>query len=716
MLPPVRKVKLQENVFPTRWQTVLFRNYGYVPSGTLAAVLFCSVETIEREAGKMGIKQVLYDEKWLKNGYITIIRNNWYLLPYEQIIILLHCDYDRLAFLLKEEDFLSVKLGNFKPYCEEVHYTPLTAAQERKTRQLAAVIEPLVKDGGNYFNFFNEFCEDKVSIGNDENARIVHGYLTPCGDPFSKSDNAYLSDNLLGRYAACGVNGIWLHGVLSALSPYPFKPSLSANYIKNRRLLKKLIEKALRYGIKIYLYFNEPRALSIDSFWEDCAIMGHKEGGFAALCTSRKETEEYLYAAVKDLAQDLKGLGGFITITMSENLTHCKSQKTCNCPNCKDIPAEELAAKVNNIIAQAVCDSGSGAEVIANLWGWSDFMGWTDKQMLRGIEFLKKDISVMCVSEYGLSVEKGGVKSELTEYSVANTGPSHQTVAALEHASSLGHKVYAKIQVNNSWECSSVPYLPIFDLVYEHLKKLSEIKVKDYMLSWTLGGYPSITLKMVKEFSEKGVNFSLLNWYKENFGKNAEIVQEAVSRFCEGLRQYPISLQSLYNSPKNLGAANLWSLDAEEKISTMVGYSFDDYENWIGPYPYEIYILQLEKLLAKWQKGLDILQSLEQVGEIARMTRYAKAAYCHFAADKLQTEFSYCKRNLSSQKEKMISFIEEEERIAVLLADLQREDACIGFEASNHYFYTDRNLTEKILLLQNLKEKLETMNAEAEKA
>ena len=85
---------------------------------------------------------------------------------------------------------------------------------------------------------------------------------------------------------------------------------------------------------------------------------------------------------------------------MSEYLTHCNSQQVRNCPRCKDIPAEELAAEMNNIIAAAVKDSGADIEVIANLWGWSALMGWTEEQTLRGVDLLDKEISVMCVSEY----------------------------------------------------------------------------------------------------------------------------------------------------------------------------------------------------------------------------------------------------------------------------------------------------------------------------
>ena len=52
------------------------------------------------------------------------------------------------------------------------------------------------------------------------------------------------------------------------------------------------------------------------------------------------------------------------------------------------------------VIMRAIRDSRSDCELIANLWGWSSFMDWSEEQTMHGIELLDKDISVMFVSEY----------------------------------------------------------------------------------------------------------------------------------------------------------------------------------------------------------------------------------------------------------------------------------------------------------------------------
>ena len=694
-----RFVKTPKNIFPTKWQSVIFRNYGLVPTQQIAQTLSCSEEIVLAEAARLGLSQVAYNPKWTEKGYITVIRNNWFLLPCPQICSLLDITQKRLDFILQNDDFLWVKLGEYKPECEEVFYAPLSQEQMEKTEQIAREISSYIRPYSiQPFDFFAGKKGKTGLVSYEKGKRILHGYLSPCGDAFMENSEEYMPDALLEEYAKRGINGVWLHGVLSTLSPYPFDEALSSGYKTRRKNLQELISRCERYGIKVYLYFNEPRALPEEKFGKYSHLIGRKEKGLAALCFEKKQTQEYLYNAVKDLLCEVPDLGGIITITMSENLTHCNYRPRTNCPICKNIPPEESAAKVNNVIQKAIQDSGAKTELIANLWGWSPFMEWTEEQTLRGVELLDTAISVMCVSEYDLEIEKGGVKGKIIDYSIANPGPSEITKTTLEKAAKMGHKTYAKIQTNNSWECSAVPYLPVFDLYYEHLKNLSAIGVKDYMLTWTLGGYPSPMLSMAADFAQKEEGFRLDEWYQAEYGKESETVKEAVGYFCKGFREYPFSVDGLYFSPKTMGCANLWDMEAENKQSTMVCYSFDDYETWINPYPVEIYLSQYQKLLKEWERGLAVLKD-EQREKLSQLKIFAKAAYSHFKSDYLQTKFSLLKRNIAGNKEEIKSLIEQEKENAKELLDLIYTNACVGFEASNHYYYTDRNIIEKILLL-----------------
>ena len=694
MLPEEREVKIAVKYLPTTWQTVIFSYYGLISAGNIAKVLRCDEDTVKREAERLGLTGFSGSVGFEKRGYITAIRNAWFILPYRQICELIGKTEKELDAILENEDFLRVKLGDFKPKCEEVIYAPLSEEQKAATARVADKISALAIRGGRYFDFFSGKDTVLDAVKADGN-RIIHGYLTPCYDVFSRDCEEYVPDGLLAEYAARGINGLWVHGLLSSLSPYPFDEEKSAGYGERRQNLKRLIERAAEYGIKIYLYFNEPRALETDGFSRFPELKGRTEGKYSALCFSKEETRQYLYNAVKDLVSAADGLGGIMTITMSENLTHCNYRPGNDCPYCRDVPPERTAADVNNVIMRAVKDSGKDVEVIANLWGWSPFMGWDEERTMRGLSYLDKDVSVMCVSEYGLKIEKGGTPSEIIDYSISNVGPSELTVKVLSAAKAQGHKIYAKIQINDSWECSAVPYLPVYDLQYEHIKKLSAIGVKDFMLTWTLGGYPSPVMDLVAEYADKGEDFSLWEWYKKIYGNDAETARRAVKKFCEGFAEYPFSIDGLYYSPKTLGQANLCPVEDSGLRSTMVCYSYDDYETWVKPYGVEVYLSQYKKLLEKWKEGIDLCGEAEGLAE---MKRYALAAYLHFRADALQTEFAYVKRK--SGTEKRIKYLfSEMKKDAETLISLMREDGTIGYETSNHYFYTDRDLIAKILYI-----------------
>ncbi len=693
MLPPITKVKLPSLTLPTTWQTVILRNYGYVPVKQIASVLRCDEQTIHAEAKRLNLVYRNYEQDFQNKGYITIIRNNWYLLPYNQLHTLLNISEDRLDFILKNDDFLDVKLGKIKPNVDEVYFTPLTNEQIIESEKCARIIEKYnVPVSVNPFDFF-ESKNDENGIIIANGMRIVHGYLSPCGDAFSTKCEDTLPDVLLNKYRNSGVNGIWLHALLSALSPYPFAPNLSKDYKQKRENLKAIIARCKAYGIKVFLYLNEPRALPTDSLPEYDHLIGWKEK--RTLCFEKESVRKYLYDAVYDLCSDIPEIGGFFTITMSENPTHCNFLRATECPVCKNVPPEKTCAEINNVILHAIKDSASNAELIANLWGWSPFMGWTEEQTQRGLQLLEKEVSVMCVSEYDLDINKGGVQGKIIDYSISNPGPSQISKDMLDYANKTGHKTYAKIQASNSWECSAVPYIPAFDLVYEHLCNLDRLGVKNLFLTWTLGGYPSPSIEIASQFSK---DFDLDKWYDKKFGANAKIVHDGIKTLCDAFREYPFSITMLYNSPKTLGPANLWEIEPEEKTSTMVCYAFDDYENWILPYPYEIYVSQFKKVINLWKEGIAILEKAEQTALVCEIIRYAKVACCHFTTDLLQTKFAFVKR--VGDREQMKQLISAEKQNTVDLLNLFVTDAKIGYEASNHYYYTYPNLIEKILRME----------------
>ena len=72
-----------------------------------------------------------------RRSFITVIKRNWHLLPYEQLLVLLDWTPEHLAFTLREDDFLFTKLGGLKPKCERLTFIPADEQTLRREREIA---------------------------------------------------------------------------------------------------------------------------------------------------------------------------------------------------------------------------------------------------------------------------------------------------------------------------------------------------------------------------------------------------------------------------------------------------------------------------------------------------------------------------------------------------------------------------------------------------
>lgn len=684
-----------KDLFPTRWQNVIFINYGKVKTALIASVLGTDENTVVNEAARMGLENVVYDDNWRKYGYITAIRNNWHFLSVRQIAQLLEITVKELEETLIEDDFLYVKLGYEKPDTGEKEYYPLTDKEVAETELLSETVK-------NEFTLYTEkpfdFKFDNGITAKRGGERVIYNYSALYGDILLSGDFSSYPDAMLASLSDKGVTGLWMQGIISKLAYNPFSPD--ANYKLRLENLKKLCAKCAKYGIKIFLYLNEPRALPTATAGE---YGGHKENGFSALCLGKKQVKDYLVSAVKELCESVPTLGGIITITMSENLTHCASHGKTNCPVCDGVPPQKLAAEVNNLIAEGARLAGGKVKVIANLWGWSRFCGWTDAMIREGVDMLDKSIEVMLVSEYGKSIEKGGVESEVIDYSISNAGPSAASKEILSYAAARGMKIWAKIQMNTSWECSAVPSLPVYGLIAEHLDNLKKCGVNDFMLSWTLGGYPSDGLLLATEYyGADGVELD--RFYREVYGECAAEVKAASDLLSAAFKEFPFSLSVLYFAPHTMGGGEFWTHEIIENAATMVGFSYDDTEKYTVPFGEDVYIGQMEKLVAGFENGLEKMRLIG--GKSRELVNFTEGAYLQFRSALNHVLFTAEKKKGFPDKLKAVKIIDEEVTAVRALYRLQGRDARIGFEASNQYYYNENTLLLKLVNLQNLRRKL----------
>jgi len=390
---------------------------------------------------------------------------------------------------------------------------------------------------------------------------------------------------------------------------------------------------------------------------------------------------------------------------MSENLTNCFSLKNVNCPCCKNLKPEDELPKINNTIIKAIKDNKSTIKLIANLWQWDCFLDTTPETADKIFASLDKDIEIMCISENAMRINKGGIDNVIKDYSISNVGPSEKTIRHLTIAKKHGHKILAKIQVNNSWECCSVPFIPVFELIYQHLQHLQKLSVTGLMLSWTLGGYPSMSLDLVKQFYSGQLD-SIDDWYKKTFDKYAKQTRLAVKCFSDAFTEFPFDLKFLYYGPQNLGCGNLWQFDKYQLDSTMVAFPYDNYDVWRGKYSIEVFEQQINKLCDGWEKGLDIINSIDDNSyNINNLKTMAEACYVQFKSTQLQLQFALIK-NITNNEDKKEKLIEEELQLTINMYKIISKDCRIGYEPSNHYYFNENILLEKIINLKYLLEKL----------
>lgn len=712
------KEALGSEWFPSRMHCFVFRNWACVPQARLAEVVGAEPRQMEALALSMGLpKQGDIDPGWLTRGYITVLRRNWHLLPYDQLVALLGQSREQLRYNLLEDDFLFHKLGSMKPKCEPLKwddaYQDAAAYPVRKTDlpPPAATREPR-------FAFIPRLqaadgTAPRTAPGESQfGLRLIFSYFAEYGDPLSDPEVSSYPDGLLQRLAAQGVNGVWVHTVLRTLAKDAAFPEFGEGCEKRMDGLRALVARAEKYGIKVYLYVNEPRAMPA-AFFEAAparaAMRGVRtpEGNFR-MCVSNPEVRRWMRDALADVFTRVPGLGGVFTITASENATSCAAHNVqSQCEHCKDRDYAEMIAEVNQVIRDGVKCVAPDAKVIVWDWGWHGHGDAVDI-----IEKLPADCCFMSVSEWQLPIERGGVKSAVGEYSMSAVGPGPRAVRHWAAAKARGMTCIAKIQAGTTWELGSFPYLPVMDLVAEHAQNLSTAGVDGLMLSWSLGCYPSPNLEVFQRFT-KGTHAHAVLYAlaRERYGGTAAgRMCETWAIFSANFREYPYHIGTLYNGPQHVGPANPFYLRPTGYKATMVGIPYDDLTAWRAVYPEDVWIRQMRKVAEGFEVGCVIYAMA-----IARMNDAAKseaqreldifqAQGLHFASCANQAAFVVARN--ANDKVAMRRIVTDEIAIVKQLLPLVEADSRIGYESSNHYFYIPQDLLEKLINCEYVLEQL----------
>ena len=721
--------------FPNRVYAVIWRNWNLVDPARIAKTIGCSGKDVNAIAASIGLppaEKIPPDYK--RRMYITILRRNWHSLPYDQLLTLLDMSSDKLASSLSEDDFLFVKLGYLKPECPQLIYSPPDEKALERAGEIKQLVQKyfqkaLTRPAEPRFSFVKQLSSvdnlptsSVIQKPGEKGLRFIYSYFSVFGDPLIDTSLDPYPSGLLSRLAAEGVNGVWMHVVLNQLAPGGKDfPEFGAGHEQRIANLQKIVTRAKKYGIQVYLYMNEPRAMPTAFFKNRPDMAGVRENNFVAMCTSNEQVRDWLSNSLTYVFKQIPDLGGVFTITASENLTNCASHgQHSNCSLCNKRSYADIISGVNKTITDGVHRGNPNAKVI--VWDW----GWNDAYTPDIIAKLPKSDWFMSVSEWAKPFARGGVQSDVGEYSMSVVGPGPRATQNWSLAKASGLKTVAKVQFSNTWELSAVPWLPVLYLVAEHPANLNKVDLDGYMLSWTLGGYPSPNLEIAQIFAQNPHTEpdAVLNALAlKHYGKNAApFAVKAWTAFSKAFQQFPYHIGVVYYGSQQLGPANLLFAKPTGYAATMVGFPYDDLNAWRSNYPAEVFAMQFEKVTQGWKKGLDFfdkvapLSDTEKKGAAHGDWRIAKAAYLHFASVANQIRFimdrdSLLKNNLTEIEKRVLKkqinvILDSEINLAVELFEITRGDSRIGFEASNQYYYVPHDLMEKVIDCEFVRKKL----------
>jgi hypothetical protein len=843
---------IMEPHFPDRLHLFIWRNWELTNVDRMAKVLGTTPEKILEIGVSMGLPAkpaVTHDQ--LRRFYITIIRENWHVLPDDQLIELLGWDSRHYDYTLREDDFLWMKLGLVKPRCERLRYEEPTPAARRRAAEIKRLVRgtfgsALDEPGEPAFQFVHDLstartafkggsssppaenevdlsrgwtlikapegpgipprlleefrtylqaafgCEiawgksvspgskwvelridgsighspgsfeltvepEKILVAGSDVAgirqglyllqdqmeerqapyvargavsrtaalepRYVYSYFALYGDPLWDTEIDPFPGGFVEKLARVGVSGVWLQAVLRNLAPSQNFPEFGEGWQVRLKNLDRLVKRAQDFGIKIYLYLNEPRSMPAAFYASHPQVKGTTDAddaGYFAMCTSTPEVRAWLRDSLAHVFAEVPGLGGVFCITASENLTNCYSHDQAQqCPRCSKRPAAEVVAEVIATFRDGVRHSSVDAKVIAWDWGWGpDWVprGAADAKDI--IERLPRDVALLSVSEWNQPIDLGGVKSKVGEYSISAGGPGPRALRNWSLARERGLATMAKVQWSTTWEISAVPYIPVPNLIARHCQNLRKAEVQGLMASWTVGGYPSPNFDVAREFyysPSPRPEQALERVAVRRYGKAAAPgILRAWKAFSQAFEEFPFVSLAIYMIPTQHGPANPLRLRPTGYRAGVMLFPYDDYKAWAGPFPVEVVERQFDRMSELWKPALaSFYEALPRIPEHKRDSAtkdlgIAETCYIHFQSVANQLHFyRWRDRWLVTMGDEraaiaksMITIAQNEMELAKRQYAITKRDCTIAFEASNHYYYRPLSLVEKILNCQ----------------
>ncbi|MEP6663351.1 MAG: hypothetical protein ABJC04_06760, partial [Verrucomicrobiota bacterium] len=539
--------------------------------------------------------------------------------------------------------------------------------------------------------------------------RYVSSYFSLLTDPLGHDLDFGFPDGYLNELFHQDADGVWLYILLQDLVPSPVFGELSAGSAERLQRLRELVQRAAKHGLKVYLYLNEPRAQPLAFFEKYPEVKGQVEGNIAALCTSTQLVQKHLRGSCEKLFREVPGLGGVFVITASENLSNCYShyyRTKISCPRCSQRAAADVIAESIRCMSEGVWAADPKAKFIVWDWSWHSVLGEEAPEQI--IQRLPKRVGLMADFERGTHIVRGGIPMNVEEYSISNIGPSPRAKIRSEQAKQFGFDFLAKIQLSTTWECGTVPFIPVPNLIARKAQAMREVGVSGAMATWTIGSYPSPNTEA----------FAIQNW-------NPNLSEEEVLRRIAAKRYGAKAIESAVRGWTKLSAAfteefpffssYLPPLQHGPSLpwyrrdilppfgSATLFNSKDDWRNWTSPHTQDSMMKLLRHLCDRWDDGLkDLREVVKKSGsrreQAERDFRVAWMVGYHWRAYANALEFYGARDGNDLAHQKRIAG--EEMKATEQAFRYVRADSRFGWEAELQYFYRPQDVLERLISLE----------------
>lgn len=404
--------------------------------------------------------------------------------------------------------------------------------------------------------------------------RISRCFFGPINRPPKNRDELtddvdYYPDQYLNRLAHHGVNALWMTIRFSDLCPSRFFPEQGKDWERRLEKLRQIVAKCQRYGIKIYAFYIEPRGFggiseymsSPETLEQFPNLGGHKSGPYTYFCTSSAEGQEYVESCAAHLFTNVPELGGMIGINMGERPTHCYSDSRFlhdnNCPRCSKRAPGEVFAEMLGALRRGMDRGNPEAELVS--WLYVPYLSHVSEEAEIATKAEMAKIAEQMPSRVILQVnfESYGVAPQwgrdhyILDYSLAYVGPSEVFANCARAAKNA--RVSAKLQVGNSHEVATIPFVPVPGNLYRKYQKMRELNVSSAMQCWFFGNYPSPMTEAAGRLSFDPLPESEEEFLQQlaspHWGDDAETVAKAWQHFRDAYGQFPAVLQFSWFGP-----------------------------------------------------------------------------------------------------------------------------------------------------------------------